>query len=175
MTEPRLIACFHGGGSNGQIMHVQCARLQRALQQLGNFEFVYFDAPFECNAGPGVLPFFKDCTPFRTWFKTDGTEAQKINGSGYDNTGTDGLDRVWSLLRSRKDTSPSDWAGVLGFSQGTRIVGGLLLDQQYRTTASIPNDFKLKFGVLCMGGGAPMESRNVICKQTILSVDCHNN
>jgi hypothetical protein len=175
MTEPRLIACFHGGGSNSQIMQVQCARLQKALHQLGEFEFVYFDAPFECNAGPGVLPFFKDCTPFRTWFKGDGTDAQKIHGSGYDDAETDGIERVWSLLRSRKDTVPSDWAGVLGFSQGTRIVGGLLLDQQYRKASNMPNDFKLNFGILCMGGGAPIESANVAGEQRYPSIGCHDS
>jgi len=157
MTSRRLIACFHGGGSNSDVMQVQCARLQKVLDS--DFEFRYFNAPFERSPGPGVLPFFEDFAPFRTWFKPDGNELEMSDGSGYDEIGRDGVERVFSIMRSEKDTVPDDWVGVLGFSQGTRVASGLLLDQQCRVVAELlPNDFNLKFGVMCMGGGAPMES-----------------
>ncbi len=49
----------------------------------------------------------------------------------------------------------------MGFSQGTRIVGGLLLDQQRRKELGLrkaEGDIDFKFGVLCMGGAAPIVS-----------------
>jgi hypothetical protein len=49
----------------------------------------------------------------------------------------------------------------MGFSQGTRIVGGLLLHQQKRREMGFPKkegEIEFKFGVLCMGSFAPMVS-----------------
>ena len=149
------IACFHGGGSNGAIFEVQCARLQDLLKT--ELEFVFFDAPFVRSAGPGVLPAFETYAPFRTWFKTDADGKLVGDGSGYDAVGTDGIERVRRLMHSVAG-NPANWVGVMGFSQGTRVVSGMLLDQQRRATAGIKNDFSFKFGVLCMGGAAPMES-----------------
>ncbi|KAF2666093.1 hypothetical protein BT63DRAFT_427883 [Microthyrium microscopicum] len=150
------IACFHGGGSNGQILEVQCARLQNVLRS--EFEFVYFDAPFKRSAGPGILPIFADYGPFRSWLKPDGDETELLYGSGFDTTGADGIDRAWSLMRERRKTARDEWVGVLGFSQGTRIASGLLLDQQHRKELGQSHDFDLKFGVICMGSGAPIKS-----------------
>jgi len=154
MPQLPRIACFHGGGSNGGIFEVQCARLQAELQN--DFEFVYFDAPFDRAAGPGVLPAFEDYAPFKSWFKTDDKGAIIGDGSGYDELNKDGIERVWSLMR---DVKGGKWVGAMGFSQGTRVASGLLLDQQRRiATGDQNNIINLTFGVLCMGGGAPMES-----------------
>ncbi|KAF7594565.1 hypothetical protein BBP40_008832 [Aspergillus hancockii] len=151
------IACFHGGGSNGSIYHVQCSQLARLLQD--DFELVFFDGPFESGPGPGVLPAFRDNKPYRSWFKKGEKGFDLADGSGYDISGRDGVERVWGLMQAAGPGG--EWVAAMGFSQGSRIVGGLLLDQQRRTAAgelgSYPN-LKLKFGVLCMGGGAPMVS-----------------
>ncbi|KAH6666280.1 serine hydrolase FSH [Halenospora varia] len=134
-SRPR-IACYHGGGSSSAIYEVQCDQLIRSLPE---FEFHFFDAPFLRNAGPGVLPAFDMdiYRPYRTWFlkQEDGTELEDGREGG-------------------------DWVGAMGFSQGTRVVGGLLLDQQRRKEAglSFGKEMVLKFGVLCMGGAAPMVS-----------------
>jgi Serine hydrolase (FSH1) len=148
------IACFHGGGSNSDIFTVQCKRLQKVLEN--DFEFVYFDAPFERSAGPGVLPAFKDYAPFKTWFKIDENGRELSDGSGYDQLGTDGVERVLKLMEA--EGPAEDWVGAMGFSQGTRVVGGLLFHQQRRAATGRPRDIDLKFGILCMGGRAPMES-----------------
>ncbi|KAB8216220.1 serine hydrolase-domain-containing protein [Aspergillus novoparasiticus] len=149
------IACFHGGGSKGAIYEVQCSQLAGLLKN--DFQFVFFDGPFESGPGPGVLPAFRDYKPFRSWFKKDGSEIEQSDGSGYDISGRDGVERVWKLMEAAGPGG--EWVGVMGFSQGTRITGGLLLDQQRRTAfGELGNTPKLKFGVLCMGGGAPMVS-----------------
>lgn len=158
MLQLPRIACFHGGGSNGKIFAVQCARLQDLLKD--DFEFVYFDAPFECDAGPGVLPVFHDYQPFKRWFKADDNGDERSDGSGYDALGIDGVKRVWGLMNADGGVGKGKWVGAMGFSQGTRVVGGLLLDQQQRRKTGHPTDIDLKFGVLCMGGGAPMQTQS---------------
>ena len=155
MSLPR-IACFHGGGSNAAIYTVQCAHLRDILKD--DFEFVFFDAPFERAAGPGpgILPYFKNHTPFKTWFKSDFNGKESIDGSGYDIFGSSGVTRVWKLM---EEVGPREsWVAAMGFSQGTRVVGGLLLDQQIRQELGVPLSIQLRFGVLCMGSGAPMIS-----------------
>jgi hypothetical protein len=144
------IACFHGGGSNSAIFEFQCQRLQQTLKD--DFEFVYFDALYERGPGPGVMPFFEDYAPFRTWFKVDG--ENEIS----DFAGQDGVERILKLI-AKKGTG-GEWVAAMGFSQGTRAVGGLLLDQQRRAEAGFDPEIEFKFGVLCMGGGAPMQSKS---------------
>lgn len=60
------------------------------------------------------------------------------------------------------------WVGVMGFSQGTRVAGGVLLDQQRReklkrenaalARRAVGDGIRVNFGVLCNGGGVPMDS-----------------
>ena len=49
------------------LFNVQSVRIQRQLSKF--FEFVFLDGPFECAAGPGVLPFFDGCEPFYAWVR----------------------------------------------------------------------------------------------------------
>jgi hypothetical protein len=58
----------------------------------------------------------------------------------------------------------------MGFSQGSRVAGGLLLDQQRRDALGIPKKthIELLFGVLCNGAGAPMESDAADCMDPFL-------
>lgn len=154
MARLPLIACFHGGGSNASIMSAQCARLQHALQT--TFEFTYFDAPFERTAGPGVLPAFRDYAPFKTWFKIDEEGNELSDGSGYDYYEHDGIERVLKMMLAKGRAH--EWVGVMGFSQGTRVAGGLLLEQRKAAEMGEKRAVKLKFGVLCMGGSGPMLS-----------------
>ncbi|CEL06837.1 hypothetical protein ASPCAL10009 [Aspergillus calidoustus] len=151
MSKP-IIAAFHGGGSNASIYEIQCSFLTSLLSDTFRLEF--FDGPFERSAGPGVLPAFDGYAPYKSWFHP---ETNAGDGSGFDNKGSDGVARVWRLMQER--VPGGNWVGVIGFSQGSRVVGGLLLDQQRRETAGegVPWGIKLKFGVCCMGGGAPME------------------
>lgn len=174
---------FHGGGSSPSIFAVQCEALQRQLAN--TFVFEFFEAPFERDAGPGVLPFFKyeKFGPYRTWFQktdngdelVDGRSNEAIksrfvgpNGEKETVLSESGIERIWRLLRDRdaelelegREDEMGEWVGVMGFSQGTRIVGGLLLDLQRRKDLGLfrAGDIDFKFGVCCMGSGAPMMS-----------------
>ncbi|THC93619.1 hypothetical protein EYZ11_006903 [Aspergillus tanneri] len=150
------IACFHGGGSTSSIFSIQSAQLSELLAN--EFEFVFFDGPFDRSAGPGVLPAFRGHGPYHSWFTVDDTGQELPDGGGFGNRDENGISRVWKLIEAKG--AGGDWVGVMGFSQGTRVAGGLLLDQQRRKAKgeSIPREFDLRFGVMCMGGGAPMES-----------------
>lgn len=172
------IACFHGGGSSAAIFAVQCEALQRQLAS--TFVFEFFEAPFERDAGPGVLPFFKyeKYGPYKTWFQRarDGAELSDGRSSSLVKSefsagvrgGEGGVERVWRLLRGRdaelelegREGEMGEWVGVMGFSQGTRVVAGLLLDLQRRKEMGRfrAGDIDFKFGVLCMGSGPPMLS-----------------
>jgi hypothetical protein len=160
MAQRSRIACFHGGGSNEVIFKAQCRQLQKELDS--KLELVFFNAPFESRPGPDVLPAFASNGPFRSWFKIDAEKGELTDGSGYNDERTDGLERVRDMMRAI--APPGEWVGAMGFSQGTRVVGGLLLDQQLRSQAEAqgmlcePCDIQLRFGVLCVGGGAPMLS-----------------
>ncbi|TID18583.1 hypothetical protein E2P81_ATG06493 [Venturia nashicola] len=152
MAKPRRIACFHGGGSNKEIFEIQCAQLELLLKS--ELEFHFFNGPFTRDAGPGVLPAFEDYEPYHNWFKVadDGTYTL-LDGSGYDESGRDGIGRVKTLMKERG----GEWAGAIGFSQGSRVVAGLLLDQQRWIEQGKPKEsLDLKFGVLCNGGKEPM-------------------
>ncbi|KAL4930465.1 serine hydrolase FSH [Aspergillus undulatus] len=164
------IACFHGAGSNATIFEIQCSFLSSLLSPTYTLEF--FNGPFDRPAGPGVLPAFDECGPYKSWFDpSSGAERNRTegDGSGFDSVGRDGISRVLGLMEARsreKVFDQSEWVGVIGFSQGTRVVGGLLLDQQrYEDTQkggikarTVGKGIKLRFGVCCNGGGAPMES-----------------
>jgi hypothetical protein len=161
------IACFHGGGSTAAIYKVQCEQLAHLLQN--DFQLVFFEGPFERSAGPGVLPVFADYAPFKSWFTQD-ERGERADGSGYDASGNDGVERVWRLM---EDEGPGgEWVGAMGFSQGSRVAGGLLLDQQRRAALGLPKKthIQLRFGVLCMGGGPPMESDAAEC---MVMVPCY--
>lgn len=156
----RRIACFHGGGSTGEIFKVQCRPLQVLLPD--EIELVFFDGPFERGPGPGVLPYFVDYAPFKSWFTEDEHGNQLADGSGYDDErsqgrGRGGIARALEMMEAEGDDG-GEWVAAMGFSQGTRVVGGLLLHQQRRGKAGSSSSIDLKFGVLCMGSGEPMLS-----------------
>lgn len=149
-----LIACIHGGGSTAEIYKSQCAQLERLLAP--DFRLVYFDGPFEHPPGYGILPAFRDYAPFKSWFKKDDMGNELSDGSGFDLIGRDGIERLLDLMEKQGDAA--DYVGAIGFSQGSRVVGGLLLDQQRREILGDHRNINLSFGVLCMGSGPPMES-----------------
>ncbi|KAF9895154.1 hypothetical protein FE257_000056 [Aspergillus nanangensis] len=150
------IACFHGGGSNAAIYEVQCAPLIAALEN--EYELVFFNGPYIRSAGPGVLPAFAEYPPFRSWFTQGEGGAELDDGSGYDSMSRDGVARVWQLMEAQGPGG--EWVGAMGFSQGSRMAGGLLLDQQRRDRVGDigVTDVNLRFGVCCMGAGTPMQS-----------------
>ena len=85
------------------------------------------------------------------------TAAGVDDGSGYSPYAADGIDRIHEWMDEVGDRK--EWVGALGFSQGTRVVGGLLADQQARKWLGWAERTNLRFGVLCMGSRSPMSSK----------------
>lgn len=98
---------------------------------------VFVDAPFECPAGPGVLPFFEGMGPYKRWISEDGDDEGKVR----------------PLLQQTMAEDGGNFVGVLGFSQGARLALGLLREKQEKHPEAI-NDFG--FGVFICGTYPPL-------------------
>jgi predicted esterase len=129
-TKPTLIA-FHGSGSNATIHTVQLARLNRILKD--HFTVESLEAPFPSPAGPGILPFFDGCGPFARWLPPSEKVTVEIMKTG---TSTSEMSKdVERLVRDtvqRIHTNGGRVVGLIGFSQGTKVVAGLLRASQIR-------------------------------------------
>ncbi|KAJ4993853.1 oxidoreductase [Stagonosporopsis vannaccii] len=129
-AKPTLLA-FHGSGSNATIHTVQLARLNRVLKD--HFTLEPLDAPFPSPAGPGILPFFDGCGPFKRWLPPAEKVSIEIMKEG---TSTGELSKeVEKLVREavqRVNSNGGRVVGLVGFSQGTKVVAGLLRGAQIR-------------------------------------------
>ncbi|KAF1945731.1 hypothetical protein EJ02DRAFT_451143 [Clathrospora elynae] len=122
--KPTLLA-FHGSGSNATIHMVQLARLMRAIKP--HFSVESLEAPFPSPAGPGILPFFDGCGPFKRWVPSSEKVTPEMMRVGT-STSTMALE-VEELVRQtvrRVRGEGGRVVGLIGFSQGTKVVAGLL-------------------------------------------------
>ncbi|KAF2637216.1 hypothetical protein P280DRAFT_112099 [Massarina eburnea CBS 473.64] len=123
-VKPTILA-FHGSGSNATIHTIQMARLSRILRP--HFDIISLEAPFPSPAGPGILPFFEGCGPYYRWLPPSEklTIADMRSGAGSSSLPPS----VATLVHSTVTTVTAKGGrvvGLLGFSQGTRVVAGLL-------------------------------------------------
>ncbi|KAF1832191.1 hypothetical protein BDW02DRAFT_503565 [Decorospora gaudefroyi] len=124
--KPTILA-FHGSGSNATIHTVQLARLMRVLRPHFNVESL--EAPFDSQAGPGILPFFDGCGPFKRWLPSTVTLEEMRSGTST----SDMAPEVEKLVRDavyKIRGQGGRVVGLIGFSQGTKIVAGLLAASQ---------------------------------------------
>ncbi|KAI4194982.1 MAG: hypothetical protein LQ346_003561 [Caloplaca aetnensis] len=134
-TDLPCLLCLHGGGTSAAIFSIQTGRLRRALAK--HFRFVFVDGPFECPAGPGVLPFFQGMGPYRRWISEDGDEEGKVR----------------PLLQKTMADDGGTFVGVLGFSQGARLALGLLHEKQEKHPEALDS---FGFGVFICGTYPPL-------------------
>lgn len=132
MTNPKpTLLAFHGSGSNATIHTVQLARLNRVLKD--QFTLETLDAPFPSPAGPGILPFFDGCGPFARWLPPAEKVSIEVMKAG---TSTSEMSKeVEKLVREavqKVNSNGGRVVGLVGFSQGTKVVAGLLRGAQIR-------------------------------------------
>ncbi|KAF2738740.1 hypothetical protein EJ04DRAFT_541153 [Polyplosphaeria fusca] len=142
--KPTLLT-FHGSGSNGTVHTVQLARLSRLLKP--HFDIVSLEGPFPSAAGPGVLPFFEGCGPFKRWLPPH--EKIDVEGIKRGDASSNMSPEVESLVKSTVTKIRSDGgrvAGLIGFSQGTRVVAGLLKGTEIRRAVSTNEEDWCDFG-----------------------------
>jgi len=158
-TDPTLhlprILCLHGGGVTAAAFRLQSRTLLFQLKPY--FRLVFADAPFICDAGPGILPVYADYAPFRRWLRWLPEHAAVNRESA--------IDEIWDQLRLAMDEdnnegATGDWVGLLGFSQGGKMSASLLFDQQVREELGVnigPHQTDWRFAVL-MAARAPLVS-----------------
>lgn len=128
---PRLL-CLHGGGTNATIFQYQSRNLISKLSAC--FHLVYAEAPFLCDAGPNVLPLYKDHGPFRCWLpwkaSTDDDNGAPPDKSAVISAIEQSLERAMQADDAGGRDGP--WVGLVGFSQGAKLSASLLLEQELR-------------------------------------------
>jgi hypothetical protein len=127
-VKPTLLT-FHGSGSNATIHTVQLARLMRFIKP--HFNVLSLDAPFPSNAGPGVLPFFEGCGPYKRWLHSSVTIEDMRTGNSTNEMDAEVEDLVKDAV-AKVRMEGGRIAGVVGFSQGTKVVAGLLKGAEIR-------------------------------------------
>ncbi|MCJ1442249.1 MAG: hypothetical protein MMC23_002742 [Stictis urceolatum] len=147
-TTPRIL-CFHGGGTSAQIFQIQTVRLARLFAPHFRLEFI--DGPFVAPPGPGVHPFFEGMGPYYRWARRAPTD----NGT-----------LLRERIRAKLAEPGGEWVGVLGFSQGSAMSVGMLVEQERgeaRARGEDPEPGREWFGGLMPGGGHTGFKFGVIC------------
>lgn len=134
LHRPRIL-CLHGGGTNASILSMQARTFTPQLAP--HFRLVFADAPFPSDPHPGILPVYEDFGPFKVWSRW--AQGQPVCGDTGDlalepAAVVDGADVQCRAAMAADDAAGAtgDWVGLLGFSQGARMVGSFLLEQQLR-------------------------------------------
>ncbi|EKG22271.1 hypothetical protein MPH_00450 [Macrophomina phaseolina MS6] len=133
-TDPTLhlprVLCLHGGGVTAEIFRLQARGLLYHLSS--SFRLVFADAPFFCDAGPGILPVYADMGPYRRWLRWLPHHAP-IDAS------TAAEEIRYQLESAMEDDdragATGEWVGFLGFSQGAKVSASLLFEAQRRREA----------------------------------------
>ncbi|KAJ9653779.1 hypothetical protein H2198_007068 [Neophaeococcomyces mojaviensis] len=156
------ILCLHGGGSNATVFKIQSRRLIWSLQS--QFRFVFAQAPIEGTPGFGMLPVFASCAPFYRWV----SRRFKLGEDEIEETGPDEVKTLDAILEKIMDENGGvhTFAGVMGFSQGARLVPGLLLRQLVEQRDKLGGSmWKFKFGVMVGGPYPPIAVHSNVKKE----------
>ncbi|KAK4215721.1 serine hydrolase FSH [Rhypophila decipiens] len=124
---PKLLF-LHGGGTNAEIFRLQARKLAQLLTS--RFEIVFPEGFNESWAGPGVLPMFEGCEPFRQWLYDTPSKPEPEEPDW--STGVPRL--IKEVLEPR-----GPFVGVVGFSQGAKAAMHLLrfLEKRERETGEV--------------------------------------
>lgn len=152
------ILMLHGGGSNATVFKIQSRRLIWNLSK--QFRFVFAQAPIEGTPGFGMLPVFASCAPFYRWVNRRFVAGE----SDVEATPRDEIDAVDERIRAVMDENGGveSFKGVIGFSQGARLVAGLLLRQKIQERDLGTSPWKFSFGVMIGGPFPPIAMAEVV-------------
>lgn len=144
------ILMLHGGGSNATVFKIQSRRLIWNLEK--QFRFVFAQAPIEGTPGFGMLPVFASCAPFYRWVN----RRFKAGESDQETTPREEVEAVDRIIAKvmQENGGVESFRGIIGFSQGARLVSGLLLRQKIQERDQGASGWKFKFGVM-IGGPFP--------------------
>ncbi len=134
------ILCLHGHGTSAAIFEAQTRNIRYSLR--AQYKFVFVDAPYESEAGPGVYPVFTDAGPYYSWFSQATNSSVSSKASELSD-----LSRYVEKALTKNGVKTSDIVAVMGFSQGTIVASLLLLQAQWRDARWA----NLRFGILLSG------------------------
>ncbi|PGH13814.1 hypothetical protein AJ79_03382 [Helicocarpus griseus UAMH5409] len=133
LSLPRII-CLHGGGTNARIFHAQCRAIREHLAPY--FRLVFAEAPYLASSvgGPDVKLVYPESEwgCYRSWlpagFPLLSASTVVVVGSEV----VDHIDEYLAAAMSEDDAlgGTGKWVGLLGFSQGAKMAGSLLLRSQ---------------------------------------------
>ena len=100
----------------------------------------------------GMLPVFESCTPFYRWV----SRRFKMGEGDSEGTPVEEVEAVDGILESvmNENGGVETFVGIIGFSQGARLVPGLLMRQLIEMRDLESSKWKFKFGVM-IGGPFP--------------------
>jgi predicted esterase len=144
------ILMLHGGGSNATVFKIQSRRLLWTLEK--QFRFVFAQAPIPGAPGFGMLPVFASCAPFYRWVNRKFVAGE----ADVEATPADEVARLDAELTAlmEQNGGVDSFKGIIGFSQGARLVPGLLLRQKIEERDAGVSKWKFSFGVM-IGGPFP--------------------
>ena len=139
-------------------MRCQCRALIPALKPY--FRLVFADAPFFCQAGPGVIPVYQEMGPFRRWLRWQHVQPEMDNDTMLSEIE---YQIESAMIADDKAGGSGPWLGLLGFSQGAKLAASILYDRQLRIQDTEDTNVigfggaKWRFAVI-MAGRAPLVS-----------------
>lgn len=123
---PRVL-CLHGGGVTGEIFRLQARALVFHLSS--SFRLVFADAPFFCDAGPGIIPVYAGMGPYRRWLRWL-PHHQVVDA---DTAVEEIRYQIESAMEEDdRQGATGEWVGFMGFSQGAKVSASLLFESQRR-------------------------------------------
>ncbi|KAB2574060.1 putative citrinin biosynthesis oxidoreductase protein [Lasiodiplodia theobromae] len=130
-TDPTLhlprVLCLHGGGVTGEIFRLQARALVFHLSS--SFRLVFADAPFFCDAGPGIIPVYAGMGPYRRWLRWL-PHHQVVDA---DTAVEEIRYQIESAMEEDdRQGATGEWVGFMGFSQGAKVSASLLFESQRR-------------------------------------------
>jgi len=125
-----------------KVLKVRCFAKSRSriLHPSINNHFLTYPtlAPFNSNAGPGVLPFFDGCGPFATWLPRsqdltpEDIEAVRLGTLTPTHTLPTEVEGLIDSTIQKIHSAGGRVVGLIGFSQGARVVAGVLRGLELR-------------------------------------------
>ncbi|KAI0023258.1 serine hydrolase FSH [Xylariomycetidae sp. FL0641] len=149
---PRIL-CLHGGGSNARIFRAQCRVI--AAQLKGHFRLCFPDGPLPSKPGPDVDSVYRGWGPFRAWTAPSWLGREDKVSDADKKACMQLIEDTLAKAMEEDDNEGAEgpWVGVLGFSQGAKVAGSILLRQQQQLDAKLVPRFRFRFGVLMAGRG----------------------
>jgi predicted esterase len=134
---PRIL-CLHGGGTNAEVLRLQCREIVRRLSPPDaapgqpRFRLVFADAPFYSHPHVQIMLAYGALAPFRRWLRWQ-ADQEVVDG---DAMARDVLARLRDAMADddaelgREGKTGGEWVAVLGFSQGAKIAASLVWAQE---------------------------------------------